>query len=59
MRAVKVYSHVFSDKGTVVSKEDHAITLGEKWSTYQLTPDVLVERPGERVDQEILTLGIQ
>lgn len=48
IRAVKVYSHVFSDKGTVVSKEDHAITLGEKWSTYQLTPDVLVERPGEK-----------
>ena len=48
LKAVKVYSHTFTQKGTLASKDNQTIMFAEKWTKCVMRPDALVERSGQK-----------
>jgi hypothetical protein len=57
LQGVKVYSHTFTQKGTLASKDSQAIVLAEKWAKYEMRPDVLVERRGQKGFSATIDVG--
>lgn len=56
-RAIKVYSHGFSTRGTVFEKDGNQITLGDTWTKVTLNPDVLIHHRSRDVLSGALDTG--